>query len=225
MLELSAVDELIYERFMKEGIFEELKPENIPQTDGAIAVLCSDCDRFQGAVEDLWALSRAWRNNPRTHIFALNGGALWLADDPFATPPLVYANSTNDVSPLTGMEEFRLRFFDDKGKHVVLQMETERIVNAMVSPTLLWHIKQAEEMKGIETLLLNAHAPCGVALNFGWNLEVVASRVLMAAEVVRRRVAGEHDLPIVPVCRVLRGEHEVAHRVNRERFMERNTRR
>lgn len=220
MLELSSTDELICEQYLKEGIFEELAPEDIPQTDGAIAVICSDCDRFQGAVEDLWALSRAWRNDPRTHIFALNGGALWLADDPFASAPSVNAGIANDDSPLEGMEELRLRFVVGDS-HIVFQFKTERMVNAMAGPTLLWHIRQAEQMKGIETLLLNVHAPCGVARLFSWNLETTTARVVAAADVVRRRVANEQALPIVPICRVLRDGREQPFLVNREKFARR----
>lgn len=230
MLELSRTDELTCDQYLKKGIFTKIDPKKIRQTDGAISVLCSDCDRFHGAMEDIWTLSRAWRNDPRTHVFALNGGALWLADDPFASAPSVAADIASNDSPLEGMEKMRLRFvigdnrFVIGGNHIVFQFKTEHMVNAMVSPTLLLHIKQAEQMKGIETLLLNVHAPCGVANHFSWNLETTTARVVAAADVVRRRVAGEQSLPIIPICRVLRGDLEVPFLVDRERFLAQNRR-
>ncbi|MBI2075489.1 MAG: hypothetical protein HYT82_02375 [Candidatus Harrisonbacteria bacterium] len=124
----------------------------------------------------------------------------------------------DDGAPMKGTEEIRFRLIFPNGEHLVIRTKTKRLLGPMTSTVLLANIKAAEEMKGIETLLLAAHAPCGVADSFGWDLAVIAAKVLAAEDVVRERIAGEHALHIVPICRVLRGEHEVAHRVNRERF-------
>lgn len=222
MLELSPVDELICEQYLKEDIFEELNPKDIPQTEGAIAVLCSDCDRFRGAMEDLWTLSATWRSDPRTHIFALNGGALCLANDPFAEPiPVEVLDGIREDKevPPDRIPEIHLRLIYPNGRHDVVRTNLRRNIPTFASYILLDHIAQAEEMKGIETLLLNVHAPCGVARHFGWNLEDVTTKVVAATGVVRKWVAAAPALPIVPVCRVLRDGREKPFRVNRERFL------
>ncbi|MDO8584954.1 MAG: hypothetical protein Q7R85_02420 [bacterium] len=224
MLKLSATDELIYGRFMEEGIFEELKPESIPQADGVIAVLCADGDRFHDAMQDIWDLGSAQRTKRRSHACGVAGGATQAAEDPFANP-ITLDVCIDDDAPMKSIEEIRFRLIFPNGEHLVIRTKTKRLLGPMTSVVLLANIKAAEEMNGIETLLLVAHAPCGVANNLGWDLAVITAKVLAAEDVVRERIAGEHDLHIVPICRVLRGEREVAHRVNRERFAAWNARR
>lgn len=140
----------------KAGILGDLANSRLMLHHGLImGGVCSDGDQLPEMLKHLNPFVEAQHGTERIHLIAVNGGALVLSPS----------------SPLSNMSWFLLRFLRDKTVSVV-----RRAIYSLFAPfiwllgkamcqdvALMLNISMAVELKGIKTVGLAIHAPCGAA--------------------------------------------------------------
>ena len=140
----------------KAGVLTELKDSKLLLHRGIImGGVCSDGDQLPEMLGHIGPLVEAQHGAERVHLIAVNGGALVLSP----------------TSPLSNMSRFLLRFLRDHSLNFAI-----RLLYTVLSPiiwllgramrqdiALMLNISMAVDLKGIKTVGLAIHAPCGAA--------------------------------------------------------------
>lgn len=131
------------------GVLRRIEDHLLDQSEGAILVCCGDADRAFEKVTFHARTQLGYREEPRIHLVAVNGGPLGI---PHHSP-------VNSAGETPGADAYLLR-----------------------------QIRGARRLKGIDTVVLCAHAPCGMADLAGLNMFQTVE-LLVAAKL---RVREEH---------------------------------
>lgn len=151
---LTAADESSIMAARSSGVLEDLESKKVDFRDGVIAVICPDGDQTEKRTH-LEALVASQNGDKRVHLITQHGACLAL---PWQ-------------SPLSSLSPFFLEFLREIARSWVL-----KALVFMATP-LLWvvgwmgrhdiqmiiNIWKAIRMKGIKTIVLYIHAPCGAA--------------------------------------------------------------
>lgn len=81
MAHLHEEDKAFLKKLRGEDILEEVEPKSLDLSNGVIAVVCADGDQFFDYYSHIASLAKEQLGRERTHILALNGAALLLAND------------------------------------------------------------------------------------------------------------------------------------------------
>ena len=74
--QLSRQDRMLIPALRNAGVLQDLDPRLLNQEKGAIAVMCSDGDRFFDAISHHARTQAPYRPTPRIHTLAWHGGAI-----------------------------------------------------------------------------------------------------------------------------------------------------
>ena len=141
-------------------VLERIEEHRLDQSEGAILVCCGDADRVFEKVTFHASTQLGYREEPRIHLVAVNGGPLGI---PHHSP-------VNSAGETLGADAYLLR-----------------------------QIRGARNLKGINTVVLCAHAPCGMADLAGLNVFQIVELLIAA----KRRVREEHpDGRVAPFLHV-----------------------
>lgn len=155
---LSQEDQDILSKLREGGVLREIQPAMMPKHTGTIHVPCSDGERIRDMLSHHWDTCDGGRNCH--HTPALNGGPLLI---PLYSPVRRYTR--DDIDP----QAVELLGPDD--------LREDRV--------LLYHARKGCQIKGVGTVVLEGHAPCGMAYTAGLNVLEVLELLFEAKQVVR----------------------------------------
>ncbi len=201
---LNEAGEKEYLRYKKMGILEGIDAHLINLSQGAIEVVCGDCDHQPDIYKHM------------SVIYQTHNRQQW---------PQRIRQSMNDlVATIRDAYPFKQRLCDmvSDAKRVLIQRllgEDRRIhelklnggalLIASGSPVthlgedrvLIEHIKSAMKMKHIQTVVLFAHAPCGMAGMFNMSLKQVLENLIEAKLRLKSELVGAKVVCFVHIAR------------------------
>lgn len=153
---LSPRDEDQVERARHADVLKEVHPHRLNRKVGVILKTCADGDRFFDLFTKEAELVTTQCNGARVHVFGWNGGALRLA--------------------VRGMRWRWLGLILFRASQFVFERMGVAAIEAFEDAAA------ARTMKGINTIALYVHAPCGYAYAQGWDFETVLDKHFRAKE-------------------------------------------
>ncbi|OHA63375.1 MAG: hypothetical protein A2842_01445 [Candidatus Wildermuthbacteria bacterium RIFCSPHIGHO2_01_FULL_48_25] len=157
---LSEIDVRLIRELRNSSVLQDVADDRLQQANGVILVVCGDGDEIPELLEFVKLRLNSQGLPARTHLIALNGGALRI---PRNSP----VNSWNEG-----------------------EMVLQEIRDAMV-------------LKGIRTVNIYAHAPCGKARVAGFSIIRVVEVLLDAGERIRREI---RDCNVASFLHIDRGD-------------------
>jgi hypothetical protein len=142
----------------------EVDGHRLDRQNGGILKTCSDGDQFFDLFTKEAEFVKAKCNGARVHTFGWNGGALRLT--------------------VRGMRWRWLGLI----LLALFRFILERLGVAVIDP--FGEAAAARAMKGIDTVALYAHAPCGYAYAQDMDFNTVVDRLFVAKENVKRAIPG-----------------------------------
>lgn len=174
MLVMSPHDLEIVNMLKARDILEDVEEGCLNHANGGIVFGCPDCDQFDDVYCQHAEYCRAHRTEPRIHPLTEHGGAAML--NPFSKlgvpgTELIRFVATN--LPLDGT------------------MPSNSCIQHMRSIFRLWDLYQAHKMKGIESVVLYTHGPCGAAQAVNLPIEQLLMDQVLGHHRVQRLFEGE----------------------------------
>jgi hypothetical protein len=202
---LSEVDLKAYNRYKKMGLLESIDAHLIDLSHGAIEVVCGDCDH---QVDIYKHMTHVYHSHKRGQRDLRDVGRFLI--DAFTSAREAYKASNKVRDALAdACRTLKQRLFSVDRRIHEFKLNGGALLIAAKSPlthlgedrVLIEHIRSAMRMKKIQTVVLFAHAPCGMAGMFNLDLKHVLDNLIEAKLRLKSELVGAKVVCFVHIAR------------------------
>lgn len=202
---LNEGDHKEYLRYRKLGILEDIDAHLIDLSQGAIEVVCGDCDHQPDIYKHMSVVCQKHLRSQGRLLKVRR-----IADDVLTSAREAYRTHHKVRDMLTdGSRTLVRRLLSGDRRIHEFKLNGGALLIAKNSPlthlgedrVLIEHIRSASRMKKIHTVVLFAHAPCGMAGMFGLDLKQVLDNLIDAKLRLKSELVGVKVVCFVHIAR------------------------